>query len=314
MLGIFGITFPIFALIGLGYVVTRYEVFKASDTRVLGKYVMNIALPGLLFNTVATRPITDVINPGYMLAFALGGFATLLLVFGFLGLTRTGPNRRAIAAMGSTCPNSGFVGYPILLLAYPDLAGVALAMNFLVENILIIPACLILIELAHSGGESSSVGRRIAGAFGTLLRRPFVIGLIVGLAVSAAGLPVPEPLTRLTGMLAVSAAPVALVVIGGSLVGLSPKGNLLLAAQIVVGKLVIHPLVTAGIALILMSAGLSISPDMWAILILTTSMPMFTTWVVIAQESGHEGLASLALLGATAMSFVSLSVVLAIVS
>jgi len=42
-------------------------------------------------------------------------------------------------------------------------------------------------------------------------------------------------------------------------------------------------------------------------LILSAAMPMFGIYTVMAQDYGHEGLASIALLGATAASFFTLS-------
>ena len=55
MLDILGITFPIFATIALGYAAVRVGVFAQSDMKILGKYVLNIALPALLCAAVARR-------------------------------------------------------------------------------------------------------------------------------------------------------------------------------------------------------------------------------------------------------------------
>ena len=96
--------------------------------------------------------------------------------------------------------------------------------------------------------------------------------------------------------------------IGGSLAGLAVKGNRALAAQIAVAKLVVHPLVTLAAITLLGLVGLGLGGDLRVALILSTAVPMFTIYTVLAQETGHEGLASLALLVATVASFVTLNV------
>ncbi len=311
---ILSITFPIYGAIGIGYLVVRKGWFAASDMRVLGQYVLNLALPALLFNAVASRDIAEVIRPGYMAVYALGGLLTIAGALLWFSVNRTDPPRRAVAVMGASCPNSGFVGYPVMLLTFPDIAGVVLALNFLVENVLLIPLCLVLMDLSrpHPG---LSVLRRIARILWGVARRPMVIGLALGLAVSALDLPIPQPAGRLFQMLAASASALSLIVIGGSLVGLPLRGNRALAAQIAAAKLIVHPLFVMVAAATLAAVGLApLAPDLQAAVVLSAAMPMFGIYTVLAQEHGLEGMASIAMLAATTGAFVTLSVLLAVLT
>ncbi|MFD1195302.1 AEC family transporter [Seohaeicola saemankumensis] len=308
------ITFPIFALIGIGYGAVRAGLFAASDMKTLGKYVLNIALPALLFNTVATRDLNEVLNLGYVVVFALAGLLTIGVTYLWFTLQGTGPARRAIAVMGSTCPNSGFVGYPVMLLVFPDLAGVVLALNMVVENFLLIPLCLIFLE-ASRDRHGKSLLRIAGGIILGVLRRPMVIGLMLGLLVMLSGLPVPQMITRLMEVLATSSSAIALFVIGGSLVGLPVVGQRSLAAQIVAGKLLVSPAMAGLVLLTLPLIGLPLlSGDMAVAVVLSMAMPMFGIYTLLAQDYGHEGIASIALLGATAGAFFTLSALLAILT
>lgn len=307
---ILGITFPIYAAVAIGYAVVRLGWFNPQDMAVLGRYVLNVALPALLFNAVAGRDLGEVLHPGYLLVMATGGLATIAAAWLWFSVTAPDKPRRALAVMGASCPNSGFVGYPVLLLVLPDLAGVILALNFLVENILIIPLCLVLMDLAAGRGGGSPV-RLVGNALLDLLKRPMVIGLLLGLAASASGLTLPAPVDRLMGMLAASAAALSLIVIGGSLVGLPMKGNKWLAGQIAAAKLLLHPAMIALAALALPLLGLgALSEEMRVAAILSAAMPMFGIYTVLAQERGLGGAASIALLGATSGAFVTLSALL----
>ena len=304
------ITLPIYAAIALGYLIVAKGWFTAPDMRTMGKYVLNIALPALLFNAVASRDIAEVFHPGYMLVFLSGGLATIAIAGIWFTATDTDKARRAVAVMGSTCPNSGFVGYPVMLLVFPDIAGVILALNMLVENFVLIPVCLVLMEMAkphRPGSIPGTIGLALLG----VLKRPMVLGLLAGLVVSLAQIPVPQVAGRLFTMLAASASALSLLVVGGSMVGLKMTGHQWRAVQVAFAKLLVHPALVALAAIGLPVLGLAaLPPDMHSAVILSAAMPMFGIYTVLSQELGQEGLASVAMLTATALAFFSLSVLL----
>ena len=307
MVAILGITFPIYGAIGIGYWLVRAGWFSAADMGLLGKFVLNIAMPALLFRALPTRDFAQVFQQGYVLAYLGGGLATITVAYLWFALKRLDPARRALAVMGSSCPNSGFVGYPVMLLAFPDIAGIVLALNMLVENIVLIPICLVLIDFAK-GQTGAGLSARLGAILLGVLRRPMVIGLLAGLAVSVLGIPVPDPFVGLLSMLADSAAALSLIAIGGALVGLPLRGNKSLAAQIAIGKLVLHPALVALAAVLVSLVGLpGLTDDLHIAVILSSAMPMFGIYVVLAQEQGLEGAASIAMLAATSGAFITLN-------
>ena len=68
MLDILAITGPIYITILIGYLTTRQGIFAKSDMRVFGKYVINLALPALLFNALSQRQIGEILNTSYVFA------------------------------------------------------------------------------------------------------------------------------------------------------------------------------------------------------------------------------------------------------
>ena len=310
MLAILGITFPIFALIALGYGVTRGGLFKPADIRVLGLYVMQIAMPALLFRATSARPVSEVFNLPYMGAYLAGGLLTIAAAAAWFAAAGVDGTRRGIAVMGTACPNSGFVGYPLMLVALPDIAGLVLAMNMLVENVIIIPLVLIMIELGR-GSEGATIAAKTARVLLGVARRPMVIGLLLGLVVTATGLPVPAPFSRLVDMIAASAAPLSLLVIGGSLAGASIHGNRSLAAQIVAGKLLLQPALTLLALTGLGVGGLALTGDLRSAVLITAALPMFGIYTVFGHQEGHEDLTSLSQVAATIAAFATLNLLLA---
>jgi len=62
MLDILAITGPIYLCIAAGFACVRWNVFTKGDMRVFGKFVIQIALPALLFNALASRPLGEVLH------------------------------------------------------------------------------------------------------------------------------------------------------------------------------------------------------------------------------------------------------------
>ncbi|MEI4471767.1 AEC family transporter [Frigidibacter sp. MR17.24] len=312
MLSVLGITFPIFATIGLGYLLTRRGLFAPGDMSVLGRFVINIALPALIFTGVTSRPLGEVFDAGYAIGYAL--IALLNGSLGFLVMTLAGwrGQKRAVGVLGMTCSNSGYIGYPLMMLASPDHAGPFLTLNLIVENFFIVPLAILLMELSRPQSNVAPLRLIWAIAIG-LLRRPMILLLLVGLAVNLSGIPLPVGLSRLSALFAAASSALALFYIGGSLVGLPLRGNTALATTIVVMKLFMMPLMALAVLRFGPMLGLPpVGPGFDFALIVTGALPMLGVYAILAAEHRQEGMASIALLGGTATAFFTLSALLAL--
>jgi len=305
---ILGITGPIYLAIFLGYATVRWGLFSATDMRAFGKFVLNLALPAMLFNALAQRPIVDILNAGYALAY-LGGSLLVIGIgwFGYRRVARRSPVDSAVRVMGMACSNSGFVGFPILLLTVAPVAGVALALNMVVENVLVIPLLLALAERGQAGHWLQVVGQSLA----RLVRNPLIIGLAAGLVVSVSGWHLPSPLARTIDLFAMASGALSLFVIGGALFGLPMRGMVRQVAPIVVGKLVLLPLAVFLAVQALPVLGLpALDPALRQAAILLAAMPMMGIYPILSMQYGMQALAASALLVATAASFFTINLLL----
>src|SRR5450830_1848136 len=90
MLDILAITGPIYIAIALGFFTTRAGLFSKPDMRLFGKFVINLALPAILFNALAKRQIGEILNTGYLLAYLAGSLVTMGLGY---AAAQAGPAR-----------------------------------------------------------------------------------------------------------------------------------------------------------------------------------------------------------------------------
>lgn len=307
MLDILAITGPIYITIFIGFLSTRLGLFAKADMRVFGKYVINLALPALLFNALAQRQFSEILNASYILAYLGGSLAVLGL--GWLWCRRIAvlnPTTSTFYVMGMSCSNSGFVGYPILLLTLAPVAGVALALNMIVENVILIP---LLLTMAERGRNASGQWYRVAAqSLARLAANPLIIGLVGGLAVSVLGWKLPEPVARTVNLFALSSSALSLLVIGGTLVGLPMRGLGRQITPIAVGKLIVHPLAVLLAILALPLLGLpTLDPSLRMAAVLMAAMPMMGIYPILAQAYGQEDFSAAALLVTTVASFFTLS-------
>ncbi len=303
---ILSITGPIYLAIALGYGFTRQGVFSRADMQVFGKFTLNLALPALLFNALSQRSVAEILNAQYLLAYTLG---SLLVIFGGLWWARRVQGHSlsysSMMAMGMACPNSGFVGYPIMLLSFGPVAGVALALNMVVENILIIP--LLLAVADSQGGKSGEWKLVLWQSLKNLVKNPMIIGIAGGFLFSLSGLHMPEPLGRTIDLFAQASAALSLFVIGGSLVGLKVEGLKGPVAQITFGKLVLHPLAMWAVLAWVVPID---DPALRTAALLTGALPMLGIYTILSQRHGHGTVSAAALLVTTVLSFFTLSAVL----
>lgn len=310
MFAVLEITLPIYLLIGTGFLLTRRGVFSDTEIRALSRFILTLSLPALIFSAVTAQSLAETVQLPYIAIYGLGGLAMIVGLYpmlrrigGYDHITTT------LVLMGATCPNSGYVGYPILLLAMPDIAGRVLAQNVLVELLLIIPLLLAMLEVGE--GDSASPWRAARRIGRRIVTNPLVLAILAGLAVSAFGLRMPSVLERPLDMLAATSGAVSLVVIGGMLAQTRPRGVRALAGYIVAAKLVLHPLVMlAGIALVMLAGLADVPSDMRAALIVTAAVPTMGIFPVLAHAHGRQGFASAAQFGATVASLFTLSALL----
>ncbi|MDN3522022.1 AEC family transporter [Halomonas ramblicola] len=306
MLEILSITTPIFLLIGAGYLAMGIRLVNREQIQGVATFVLYFALPALVIRALTQNPLDEVLQPHYLLAYGLGSLAVFALALLLtLALQRKPLSEGAMHALGMSASNSGFIGYPLAAMVLGSSpAAVIMALNFLIENLLIIPAALILAEAGRQSGAGLAAASR--QTLMRLARNPILVGLMVGLVLALTETALPRPLAQVIDMLANAAGPAALFVIGGTLFGLQVHGMLNDVGQIIVGKLIGHPLAVLG-CFLLMPA---MDPVLLAGALLFACAPMISVYPLLGQRYGMAGVGAAALMVGTLTAFVTLSLVI----
>lgn len=301
-MAILTITLPIFLLIGLGYVCAWRGLFTPDQVRGLGRFVITLALPALVFRSLVQQELRDVLEWRYLAIYALG---SLGLLFGGFVYARVvhglGVTSATMRGFGISMSNSGFIGFPVAMQLIGPHAAIPLALTFIVENLIMLPAVLALAESGQASHVSRGAMARKIGA--NLVRSPLIIAIVAACMALLIGVHPAGALAKAIDLLAGASAPVALVVIGASLSGLSARGMMRPVLEIAAGKLILHPLAMLALLTMIPIA----DRDLRHAVVLLASIPMLSIYPIIAQRYGEEKLCAAALLVSTALAFVTVS-------
>lgn len=309
MLEILAITAPIFLIIGMGYVAMLLKIVSREQMQGVGNFVMYFALPALVIRALTQNSLEEVFNVDYLLAYGLGSVIVFICALCVATIIQKKTLQTgAIFALGMSASNSAFTGYPVAAMVLGPPAVTFLALSMIVENLLIIPAALILAEMGRQSG--GGVSRMVKQTASRVIKNPILIAILIGVVIAMTGVSLPGPVTKAIDMVANAAGPAALFVIGGALFGLHVRGVVMDVSQIVMGKLILHPLAIVLACFIIPTT----DPILLVGAILFAAAPMASIYPLLGQRYGMADVAAGALMAATLASFVTFSGVIGLLS
>ena len=311
MASILSVTIPFFALVLCGYLAARFKLLPGSAIPGLNIYVLFFALPCMLYRFGASLPVAQLTDTSVI---AVWLTAALVMVFGTVVLTRSprvGLKDAAFGALTATCPNTGFMGVPMLAALLGTAAAGPIITTVLIDLLITSSLAIGLAQMGDRGelGSVASVTRSIRGALSNPL--PWAIG--AGMVSSATGLHTIGPLDTIVKMLADSATPVALFTIGTVLwragEHVHSRTPLALYLPLPLIKLLVHPLLVFGLgwaAIHLFDAPLS--RFSLTVLVLSAALPSASTVSLLAERYGADnGRVTRAVVLSTVLAFLTFS-------
>jgi predicted permease len=297
---------PVFALILVGWLAARKRLLGAAASDVLNRFVIYLSLPALLFHAMSQVSLAELAHGGYVVSFVGGIAAAFALALVAHRGKKTPLTDISIEALSNSYANAGFMGIPLCLVVFGQQSLAPAVLATLITACVLFGVSIALIEFdqqhgQHLGTTAAKVGR-------ALIRNPLLIAPVLGLAWSAIGIPLPEPVDRFMVLLGNAATPCALIAIGLFLAQTSAAGDGVAVARVVIAKLLVQPGVTA-----LLAFGVFSMPPVWAwTAVLLSALPIGTGPFMLAQLYGRDPrVASRAILLSTLASVLTISVLIA---
>lgn len=305
MIQMLALTAPFFAVALIGYASVHRGLLHTSAVRPFNTFAFYFAAPSLIIAALSRQDFTALIDFPFLAGYLTAGLSIygITALFGrwMFGLSWS---ESAVAGQGASVSNIGFLGLPLVLIAFGDAGAVPVTLALVVDLVVLIPLTLAVLEGARGGRGSAGYARAASG----LMFNPFIWSIILGLAASAIG-GLPVPVTTLLDFLGQAAAPVGMFALGMSLYGRPVSDGVGQVSMISLTKLVVHPAL-AYAAL----TGFGADPTWVAVGTVVAAMPVAGNVFIIAEQySTFTARASTAILATTAFAAFTAALVLALV-
>ena len=301
---------PVFALIVLGFAAGRFGFFVDGSARGLSTFVFTFAIPAMLFKAMVTLVIPA--SPPWGL---WGAFFTAVACVWILAIaasrfvTGLGGAGGASAALGAAFGNTVMLGLPLGVAFFGTAALLPMA---LIISIHLPVQWFAATLLAKWGSQTDKPG--LPALLRTLLKdlfaNPIVLALVAGSVWNFAGFGLHPMADKVIAMLAQAAVPAALFALGLSLARFGFAGSGRAAGVLMLLKLAVMP----AIAALLAYAVFDLTAVEAGIVVLFAALPTGANAYIFAEREGvAEAALSASVAAGTALSIVTLSIVLALV-
>ncbi len=235
MLAALLVVLPVFGLIALGYLARWTKLLRETTGEGLSDFVFVLAVPCLLFRTLATADVPQTQPWGYWIAYFTGlaiVWALAMLIASRI-FARKGPEL-VVSGFAAAQSNTVFVGVPMILKAYGDAGAVPLGLLLAIH----LPVTMTVATLLAEGRAASP-----AMMIRRLFTHPIIIGIILGMLARPVVGQLPAPFWTLIDLIAAAAVPCALISLGISMRRYGLESGLGLPVALSGLKLGLHPLI-----------------------------------------------------------------------
>jgi malonate transporter len=294
---------PVFGLIALGFLCARTRFISPAAGQGLSQVVFNLAMPALLFRTVAEMD-QQALSPWPLWAALFGGIVIIWIVTTLIARTTSLIDAApASAAMGASFGNLAMLGLPLALAHFGDRAALPVGLILSIHAPILWLAAVIHIEAAGQG-QLPSVLVVLRQLVNQLIRNPIVLALLFGTLWRVGGLGLHPVADNFLGLLGEAGIPMALMALGLSLAGYSLKGQWRAVFTLMTLKMLGLPVVVWLIARYLVG----LDPFWTQIALMLAAMPTGANAYLFAERyaSGTAPVSGAIALG-TAVSLLTLS-------
>ncbi len=185
---------PVFAAIVLGWIAGASGYLPRSLAGPLIQFAYNVAMPALVFLTIAGEQRGALLDWGFIAAFGGGSMLSLALISAAARIFwRRSPASSVLIGAAAAMTNTGFVALPILKALYGGRGILAAAVATVLVAVLMFPPLIILLERETAAGGRSGAGKSLR----IILSNPLIISTVLGLIWALLNLPLPAPLAGL---------------------------------------------------------------------------------------------------------------------
>jgi malonate transporter and related proteins len=311
MLAVLIVVTPVFSIILIGFLVAWRRLLPDGTGKGVSDFIFNIAMPALLFRTMATVENSGIAPLGLL----IGYFGANLITWVLASLSTTRLLRRPVEdapalSMAACFGNTVMLGLPLGTAYFGDRAAAAIAVIVAVHAPILWMVATVQQEWIGRGDRARILSRMKAVAVDLALN-PIILAVLTGSLWRLSGLVLPVAADRTMSLLGQAAVPGALFALGMGLTRFEIRSDLAVVSVNCALKLIVMPL----IAWVLSTFVLRLQPVGTDAVTLLAACPTGANAFLFASRNERAiGPVSGAIAAGTVIAAVSLTLVLLVLS
>jgi len=223
MLATLEILLPVFGLIFAGFACRRRGVLGPHSASELNRFVVWLALPALLFNTMAHATWQQLYQPAFVATFSLACAAVFVLILVIRLLKGRHLADASVDAIAASYPNTGYIGFPLGVIAFGQASLTPTTIATILVACVLFAFAIVLIEIGlQTERTPHKLGLKVLRS---LARNPLIVSPIAGVLFASLHVAMPASADTFLKLLAGAASPCALVSLGLFLAEKRPSGS-----------------------------------------------------------------------------------------
>lgn len=217
----YGQFFVMFAMIFTGFVMRKIKFIGEEMNNSLNKFIVYCAYPCMLTYNIGTMKMDKSLMFDFLLMMVVSGimFAATALITRVYTKLRGFPDRASnVAELAMTCPNNGFMGFPMALSFLGSQGLFLMTAQNSAMNIFFFTYALYALRRNNDKRNKLTLGAVTASTIKVLLN-PNILALFVGFFICLTNISLDNALGTYLSSIGGAATPMAMVFIGSTLAG-----------------------------------------------------------------------------------------------
>lgn len=212
MLSTLEILLPVFGLIFAGFACRRRGVLGPNAASELNRFVVWLALPALLFDTMAHATWQQLYQPAFVATFSIACVGVFALILAMRLMSGRHLADASVDAIAASYPNTGYIGFPLGMIAFGSASLTPTTIATILVACVLFALAIVLIEIGlQTERTPHKLGLKVLGS---LARNPLIASPIAGVLFASIHVPLPASAETFLKLLGGAASPCALVSLG----------------------------------------------------------------------------------------------------
>src|SRR5688572_10014179 len=144
---VMGAVLPVFGLVACGYLAGCFALVSQASSHALNQFVYAFALPAMLFIAVYRGSLDEILSGAFLLAVVGATLGTALVGFLLSHWHGAGAAESTMRALNASFANTGYLGIPLVTVAYGERAALPAALATVATNIVSFALAIVCLEL-----------------------------------------------------------------------------------------------------------------------------------------------------------------------